>query len=274
MHRRLLSALLLVSAASLTPRAQPPAFDVATIKRNVSGSDRMSVRREPGGRITVTNNTLFNIIRNAYGLEGFQILGGPDWIHTDRWDVIAKAPGEANQDVVLEMAKTLLAERFKLVARQETRDLPIFVLTLTRSDGRLGPQLRRSTIDCSAIMAEARARGSAPPRSAGGGPLCGINMTRGRMLTSAANMADIARNLTPVAGRTIVDRTGLMGPFDLELTWTTELPPGAQAADGARSDDGPSLFTAVQEQLGLKLQPERGPVNVLVIDSAQRPTED
>jgi uncharacterized protein (TIGR03435 family) len=259
---------------TLPVRAQPPTFEVATVKRNVSGSTSASNRALPGGRVTITNNTLRNMIRNFYRLQTFQLIGGPEWIGIDRWDVVAKADGDPPPERMLEMVKTLIADRFKLVTHRETRDMPIYALMLARDGGQLGPQLHRSTVDCAAIFAEARARGGAPPVAPRGGPLCGTNMTTGRMATSSTTIADLARNLSLVVERNIVDKTGLPWNFDLELTWTPDGPAG-NAADGAPpATESPSLFTAVQEQLGLKLVPQRGSVDVLVIDSVERPTED
>ena len=275
------SAVVFTLASGLlaqTPApAARPAFEVASIKRNVSASDNASVRAQPGGRVTVTNNSLRNIIRNAYNLQNFQIIGGPDWINTERWDISAKAPDDAPPQQMLLMVRTLLADRFKLVVRNETRELPIFALVVSRSDNQLGPQLRRSSVDCAALFAAARGRGQEPPPTTNGRPTCGTRTTRGNMMTTGVAMSDFARNLAPFTGRPVVDKTGLTGAFDVDLTWTPDpAPPGPDvpAPQAAQPGDGVSLFTAVQEQLGLKLDAQRGPVAVLVIDSAERPAED
>jgi uncharacterized protein (TIGR03435 family) len=259
------------------PASPRPTFEVATIKRTVSVSDGSFVRVQPGGRLSVGNNSLWNIIRNAYRVQGFQIVGGPDWINSERWEIVAKAEGDPPPDQLMAMLQNLLADRFKLVIRREMRDSPIYALVMARPDGRLGPQLHASSTDCAALIAAARASGNtrlpAPP---GGGPLCGTRQNRGIMETNATTMADLARNLSTVAGRSIVDKTGLTGNFDLKLTWTAETParaPGA-AAGGPTAEDTVSLFTAIQEQLGLKLDPQHGHVDTLVIDSAERPVED
>jgi uncharacterized protein (TIGR03435 family) len=272
MTRRVVMALFLC-ASGLMATAQRPAFEVATIKQNRTGAENANVRAQPGGRVSVTNNTLYNLVRNAYRLQGFQIVGGPDWIHTDRWDIVAKADGDPPQPMLIDMLKTLLADRFKVVLHNETREMPIFALVLARGDGRPGPQLHASTVDCQALATEARARGGAFPRAPGGGPLCGTNVGPGRMLASAVTLADFVRNIAPIAGRSVVDKTGLSGLWDLQLTWTADIPQGA-AENTRAANDGTSLFTAVQEQLGLKLEAQRGPVDMLVIDSAERPVED
>jgi uncharacterized protein (TIGR03435 family) len=213
------------------------------------------------------------MLRNFYRIQPYQLVGGPDWLSTDRWDIVAKADGDPPPERMIEMMKTLIKDRFRLVMHLETREMPVYALVLAKADGSFGPQLHRSTTDCTAIFAGARARGTVPtaPR---GGPLCGTNMTPGGMWTSATTMGDLARNLSTVAGRTVIDKTGLSGVFDLELTWSGDAAEGNAVANPAIVSDSPSLFTAVQEQLGLKLEPQRAPVEVLVIDSAERPVED
>lgn len=288
MHARTLAviAAALIASALVAPGlhaqapatdASRPAFEVASIKRNVSGSDNASVRAQPGGRLTVTNNSLRNTIRNAYGVQNFQIVGGPDWIGSDRWDIVAKAAADAPGQQMLLMLRTLLTDRFKLVIHTEMRETPVYALVMARSDGRLGPQLRPSTVDCAAVAAAltAASRGGSPP--AGGRPACGTRVTAGNMMTTATTMADLARNLSPIAGRSIVDRTGLTGNYDLDLTWAPDQqgqPPDTPAAAPRPASDSPSLFTAMQEQLGLKLDAQRAPVETLVIDSVERPVED
>ncbi len=271
------AAACVISLHAQAPGGTPPAFEVASIKENVSASDNASVRAQPGGRVSVSNNSLRNIIRNAYNVQNYQIIGGPDWINTVRWDINAKAPDDAPPQQLLLMLRTLLADRFKLVVRDETREMPIYALILARPDGRLGSQLRASAVDCAAIFAAAKAKGETPPPTTNGRPTCGTRTTRGNMMTTGVTMTDLARNLAPFTGRPVVDKTGLTGAFDVDLTWTPEQgPPGPDgtAAAAPPSSDSVSLYTAVQEQLGLKLDAQRGPVDVLVIDSVQRPVED
>jgi uncharacterized protein (TIGR03435 family) len=282
-NRRALSAGVVAVAAvcggaaihSQTPAAggARPAFEVASIKRNVSGSDNASVRALPGGRVTVTNNTLRNLIRNVYRVPGNQLVGGPDWIDRDRWDIVAKAADDAPPERMLLMLDTLLVDRFKVVTHREQRIAPIYALVMARQDNRPGPQLRPSATDCAAWMAELRARGGAPP--APGSPVrCGVRFNGGSVVANAALLSDFARNLAGLAGRTVVDQTGLTGTYDLELTWTPDSAPGEPSVGGAAPSEGGSLFTALQEQLGLKLEAQRAPLEFVVIDSAERPAED
>ena len=255
------------------PGAGRPVFEVASIKRNVTVSDQASVRAQPGGRLTVTNNSLRNIVRNAYNVQNFQIAGGPDWINSDRWDIVAKAEEDAATPQMIIMLRNLLADRFKLVVHTEMRETPVYALVLARSDGRLGPQLRPSTVDCAALLASFKARKEVPPNTINGRPSCGTRITAGTMMTTATTLADFVRNLAPMAGRPIVDRTGLTGAFDIDLTWAPEQQ-GAPGTTPAPDGDRPSLVTAVQEQLGLKLESQRLPFETLVIDSVERPMED
>jgi uncharacterized protein (TIGR03435 family) len=262
MRRRLPATLLLAATvcSAAIGAQQRPAFEVASIRRNVSVGQLSSINGRPGGRLTVTNHSLRSIVRNINRLQNFQIVGGPDWVDKDRWDIVAKGAGDASFEQMVAMMQTLLEDRFKLVTHRETRELPIYALMLARPDGRLGPQVKASTVDCAAIAGAARSRGGTPPPAPGAGPQCGTNVNNSRLRMSAQRMTDLARNLAIATDRTVVDNTGLSGIFDLELQWN--------------DTDGPLLVTAVQEQLGLKLEPQRGPVQVLVFDSAERPTED
>jgi uncharacterized protein (TIGR03435 family) len=272
-------------AQTPAPDAGRPVFEVASIRLNKSGADGASVRVQPGGRLTVTNNSVRNIVRNAYNVQNFQIVGGPDWINTDRWDIVAKAQDDAAGPQLIIMLRNLLADRFKLVVHTEMRETPVYALVLARSDGRLGPQLRPSTVDCAALLASFKERKETPPNTINGRPSCGTQTRPGTMMTTATTIADFVRNLAPMAGRPIVDRSGLTGTFDIDLTWA----PDQQPVDSAQGrgapgttpgtapvpdGDRPSLVTAVQEQLGLKLESQRLPFETLVIDSVERPTED
>jgi uncharacterized protein (TIGR03435 family) len=178
---------------------------------------------------------------------------------------------------MLLMMRALLAERFRLKVHNETRAVPVFALVMARQDRKLGPQIVPAAFDCNALRAAiARGERSVPPPE-GDRPVCGARTAPGRFLVGGYPIADFARTLSGfVGGRPVVDRTGLTGIYDIELTWTPEVPPAAP--NGAPSPgfdpNGPTLFTAVQEQLGLKLEPTTGPVEVLVIDSADRPTPD
>jgi uncharacterized protein (TIGR03435 family) len=276
MHRALaVPAVLVLTALVLGAQAPAPAFEAASIKVNKSGEAGGGFGGRPG-RIVVTNYTLRDIIRNAYGVQRYQIVGGPDWLAQDRFDINAKAPDGAAQSQLLAMMQNLLSDRFKLRVHRETRDLPAFALFLARPDGRLGPKMQPATFDCAAATT-ARARGETPaiPQPVGDRPVCGARTNPGRILVGGYAIADFARNLGGFAGRPVIDRTGLTGAYDFELTWTPDEPPPPGVTLPAWYDaNGPSLQAAVQEQLGLKLEATTGPVDVLVIDGAERPAED
>jgi uncharacterized protein (TIGR03435 family) len=264
---------------------------------NKSGDGRIGIGLQPGGRFNATNVTLKMLIGMAYGtpqpLPDSQLIGGPKWIDTDRFDVVAKAPEDSPSGPnvpsaqMYPMIRTLLAERFKLAVHHETRELPIYALMLARGDGRLGPQMKPAAVDCAPLRG---ARGSAPPPippAPGERLACGIRMSPGNLSGGGTTMAQLTTVLARFVDRVIVDRTALTGSFDVDLTWTPDrLPqggPGLQGGPGgappapplsAIDPNGPSIFTAVQEQLGLKLESTKGPVDVVVIDSAEHPTED
>lgn len=252
-------------------------FEVASIKRNVSGDPNASIRVQPGGQIVVSNNSLYNLIRNAYGTQRYEMVPGqnlPSWIDSDRWDILAKPPAgapEVQEQMQLRL-RSLLEDRFKLVARREMREMPIYELVVARS-GQLGPRMKQSGDECAA-QGRARTAGEQPPPLPAGG-FCGTRTGNGSVSMKGVPLSNFVRNLGGMTGRFVIDKTGLTGAYDLDLQWT----PDPAAAGGPPQGplgpgDGASLFAAIQEQLGLKLEAKRAPVEVVVIDSAERPTED
>ena len=289
----LVAAAGLMAAAGLAAQApqEPaggPAFEVASIKPNNSGDGRVMMQNQPG-RFIATNVTLRVLIRQAYQLQDFQISGGPGWLNSDRFDINAKlpdgvrdsgppAPGSGPGPLQL-MIRALLAERFKLAVHNETKDSPIYALILARSDGRLGPELKKSEANCDGA-GPGRGRGGptpppGPPQPGDRMP-CGIRIGPGNIAVGGSPLSQFANSLGMFAGRVVQDRTGLTGNYDFNLTWTPDQmpqrPPGAP--DLPVDPNGPSLFTAVQEQLGLKLDSQRGPVELVVIDRAEKPVDD
>jgi bla regulator protein BlaR1 len=280
-----LRAVRQVQAPSDGAQQPPLAFETASVKPNKSGAEERYIRIDPrGGSFTVVNMQLRQLITFAYQIQSFQLEGGPDWIPSDRFDILAKPEREVpstgaffgGQEPFRMMLRTLLADRFKLVMHKETKELPIFELVLAREDGTLGPRLRPAAVDCAA-RAAAAAKGEAPPPASSGPPgpgSCGMNMNPVSVRGGGVTLAMLASLLEGPAQRLVIDRTGLAGNWDLEVNYTpdpSQVPPGVELPPGI-DPNGPSLFTAIEEQLGLKLRPARGPVEVLVIDSVQRPT--
>jgi uncharacterized protein (TIGR03435 family) len=226
-----------------------PAFEAASIKPNRSG-EQGGFSGIRGATYTGRNVTLKRVIRLAY--EPIQeFVGGPGWIDSERYDITAKAEGNPSRAQHQLMLRSLLADRFKLVVRKETRDLPAYALVLARRDGKLGPSLRRSNTDCSPSNRQTAPAGS-----------CGFTIGDGALAGRGATMERLAAELI-LAGRLVVDRTGLTGSFDMDMKWTPdELGTNAE------------LFAALQEQLGLKLEGIRAPVEVIVIESASKPSEN
>jgi uncharacterized protein (TIGR03435 family) len=246
-----------------------PQFEVATVRPNKSGESGASLGPRPGGRLNGTNQTIRNLIRNAFNLQPYQMIGGPDWMDSDRFDIVAKA-ADADLDEKGMMPypqfmlrlQALLEDRFQMATHWETRELPVYALVLA-TPGKLGPKLQAHTGDCD------RARGGPPPAPSSETAFCGTraNMTPtgGKLTGMGIRMETFARNLSGGTGRYVIDKTGLNGSFDLDLEFIPDQSPDTT---------GPSLFTAMQEQLGLKLEATRGPVEVLVVDHIERPTPD
>ena len=274
-----IAAIILARASANQARPSPTfEFEVASIKPNRSVAGERGAGFQTNGRFLARNMPLRSLIAIAYGeprpLPDFQIAGGPGWIGSDRFDVEAKArgnfpetqtePGFSTSGEL--MLQALLAERFKLAVHKETRQLPIYALTTARRDGRPDPRLTSSTgADC-----------AKPPE----GPPCGVlqfvggtaanlRHARGRFMT----MDQLAKGLEASVDRVVLNRTGLGGSFSFDFEFTP-LPRGASPDSTGTNDPAVSIFTALQEQLGLKLESTRGPVDVIVIDHADRPTPD
>jgi uncharacterized protein (TIGR03435 family) len=250
----------------------------------------------PNGRFAATNVPLRLLVRMAYAVQDFQIDGGPSWQMSQRFDIVAKAEDgfAGSQQSMMPMVKTLLADRFKLNVHTETRDMPVSALLIARDDGKLGPKLKPSSSDCSNAQAENQklaeviAKGG-PGALAGMLPKpgekrpCATTPTMGAegfgMRADGQPLSVIVQLLTQATGRMVKDKTGLTGLYDWEIKLDPQvlmqiasqvginLPAGANLP----ASDNPSLLTALREDLGLKLDSERGPVEVLVIDGAEMP---
>ena len=272
LHLGMVIVLLTRLGAAQAPAPPGPkdglAFEVASIKPNKSGDTRSRTDAQPNGRVMATNVPLTDLVRTAFELQPQEMVIGdraPAWITTDRWDIEAKAAGEPGPQQMRAMLRNLLLNRFKLVTRREARNMPTYAIVLARSDRQFGPQLRRSTLDCEAQVAASRVPGTTP----GTVQQCGGRSGRGTIATFGVPLSSFAKSLSAVAGRFVFDATGLTDRFALDLRWTPDPESGA-----APPADGVSLFTALQEQLGLRLEPRQAPVDVFVIVSAERPAEE
>jgi uncharacterized protein (TIGR03435 family) len=283
------------AAALLQAQATAPAesFEVASVKPYKGPVTMISSNTEPGGRFVAQQQSLRDLITMAYKVRESQIIGGPAWIGSDRFDVNARAnrglppPDPTGEIGPLErMLQSLLADRFKLVAHRENREMPIFALVVARSDRRLGEKLRRSSTDCAAMFAERARAGQAGPVAAGDRPTCGLVVSPWSIRIGGGPLSQLTMVLTQMTNRFVVDQTGLTGNYDVDLQWTPtglrmNRPPGGDGGPGGPpipvpppDANGATLETAIQEQLGLKLDPQRAQVPVLVIDRVDQPTPD
>ena len=293
-RRMVAAAVLFLVCVVSQPHAQsnaPLRFEVASVKPYKGPLTMISSNTEPGGRFVAQQQSLKDLIALAYRVRDSQIIGGPPWIGSDRFDVNAKAarelppfdPGGAIGPLEL-MLQSLLADRFKLVAHRETRELPIFALVMARSDGRLGEKLRSSSTDCATVFADRARAGQPGPLVAGDRPTCGMVVSPWSIRIGGGPLSQLTMVLTNMTNRFVVDRTGLAGNYDVDLQWTPQgmrigRPPGDNPGGPAfpappPDANGATLETAIQEQLGLKLDPQRGPVPVLVIERVEQPTPD
>jgi uncharacterized protein (TIGR03435 family) len=281
------SLILLGCTAFCAQQLQPQpgrAFEVVSIKPNTSVEPGARVATPPGGRLSMTNVPLSAILFTAYELQdAFQVDGLPEWVQKERFDVEAQAPAGVSiafpgQGTALpRMLQAMLADRMKLATHVEKRTVPMFALVLARADGTLGPNLSRSSIDCTTAAVGPPVAAPQTPRSASDAPTCGNRATLTSFSGTGIPLDRVIRMIiAPRVRRLVVDRTGLAGTFDVSLRFRgPEPPPGAGVAAApvqTLDTDLAPIETAIEEQLGLKLQPIREPADVLVIDHIERPT--
>jgi uncharacterized protein (TIGR03435 family) len=215
-------------------------FEAASVKPTPPESTDQRIEVQPGGRFRATNITLKGLLRMAYDVKGFQISGGPKWIDSTRYDVEAKAAGNPNAAERLVMMQVMLADRFQLKLHRESRELPVYWLVV----GKGGPKIQRAADDTRSYR-----------------------VTRG-VVNTRTTIPALANVFSNWLERVVLDRTGLEGAYEVKLEWIPEEEPESANHPGA------SLFSAVQEQLGLKLEARKGPVDILVIDGAEKPSEN
>ena len=278
-----------LSAQIVAPAADAPTFEVASVKPNNQGGGRIGRGGTPG-RMDLMNMTARLLIRQAYNIHDSQIIGGPDWTGSQGFDVNATLAGDAPPERRRLMMQTLLRDRFKLAFHVEKRDMPAYALITARTDRKLGSKLSRTPEGaCPAAGQPGPGRSGPPPAFDVNGPApCGALMFGpGRLVAHGATIDALANALGSLPAvtafnRIVQNQTGLEGTYDFEFTFANDFagrgpggpPPGAGPAPTSNPGDEPALYTALQEQLGLKLDARRATVDVLVIDSMQKPEEN
>jgi uncharacterized protein (TIGR03435 family) len=292
-----------LASATLTAQQPSPAppdaalrFEVASVKPNKSGEGFIAFNMQPE-RLNLTNIPVRQLIVRAYQVQPYQVLGGPSWLTSDRFDLTAKAPGGSTPQQMNVMLQSLLSDRFKLKIHKETRQSDVYRLVKARADGKLGENVKPAAVDCAA--GRGRPGGPAPgptlgapvppglpgargagPSGPGGGPGgCYMMVGPGGLEIAGQSMSAFANSLANQLGRPVRDETGLTGNYDFVVTFMPEggrggLPPPGAPELPPIDPNAPALTTAVIEQLGLKLEPAKGPVEMIVIDSIDQPTED
>ena len=290
MHTRvatLCAALAIAGAAAVFTQSRSAAFDVVSVKRFQADAGR-PVRGDisvlPGGRFTAPSSTLRGLITAAYGLLDIQVVDAGRLLGDNRFEIEGRTKPDVTIDEARAMVRSLLTERFALAVHRETRELPVYVMTMARDDRRPGPQLVPSGPECALPKGPS---GLPPPPPPPGGPLVGrvlalngsasrcgslfFNSTSGgHWSLRETTLARVAERLIDYLGRPVIDRTGLSGNFDVDVTYTPDNP----AVDASNAPNAPSLMTALREQLGLRIEPSKAPVEVLIIDSVRQPTEN
>jgi uncharacterized protein (TIGR03435 family) len=235
---------------------EPPTYEVASIKPNTDDDFRYAFRIERDGTLYATGITVKRLMMTAYNVQGFRFIGGPGWVAARRWDVQAKPSRAASEEQIRPMLRALLEDRFQLRAHSETRDMPVYELVVDRN-------------------------GSKVPTAKDAKATPIVRVATGSIELTNNTSATFASQLSYALAQPVIDKTGLSGNFDFAIRWTPEpgedggpttagLPPGTSAPP-ASTPDGPSVFTAIREQLGLRLKSARGPVEVVVIDNVQMP---
>jgi uncharacterized protein (TIGR03435 family) len=278
MTRLLGAALIATMCGCVAVRAQDqPAgsaqFEVVSIKRNISDTTGGGMRSLPDGTSVMTNQSIRSIILAASPVPAREVEGLPDWVNTERYDITLKPPAGAAREQRGEMMRNMFVERMKLQAHVEERERDVFALVVARSDGRLGPQLKPSTLDCSP-----RPPGTAPPPPPSFDPKdatgrCGGLFGQGTIVSGGIALDSLVLSISGLAGRQVLNRTALKGFYALTLRWAEPRRPGA-SPDAALDENLPDFFTALQEQLGLKLQAEKARMPIFIVDHIERPTEN
>jgi uncharacterized protein (TIGR03435 family) len=254
-------ALLAVFVSYGQSGAHPPRYEVASIKPNADNDLSQAFQIEPNGTLAATGITLRRLMMTAYNVQGFRIAGGPGWVSSSRWDIQAKPNRAASPGQVRPMLRALLEERFRLHSHSEKRNMPVYELIVDSKGAKVAAAAAKDT---------------------GAEPV--VRVKAGSIEMTNATSATFASQLSYALARPVIDKTNLSGNFDFAVRWTPEpgedggpetfgLSPGIRE-QSASGQGGPSVFTAIQEQLGLRLKSAHSEVEVIVIDEIQMPTEN
>ena len=295
MRRRLLvsAGLCLLPAILLAQAESRPSFDVVSIKPNRTNQGIPLVVFQPGGRMIAANVNIRQVILVAYGIENLQLVDAPDWTTSERFAIEARTSDATPTSTIRLMLRSMLADRFHLVAHSERRELPIVALTMARADKRPGAKLRPSGPQCEPLRPPEGIPippppPPPPPGAANAPPIriiletdeplgrrCGAMVAPGWMSARSITMQEFTRQLSAVLRRPVINETELPGQFDYDVIFSPEGFGGALVGPPPASvADAPSLETALRDDLGLRLDPRRGPVDVVVVDRIERPTEN
>lgn len=264
---------ILTSLSTLAQTTATPSFEAASIKQNTGPANGTgTVRILPGGRLRAENALVRALIQNAYEVKPFEIVGGPPWIDSARYDIEATAAGEPNDSEAHRMMQALLEERFRLRVHRETRIVPVYTLNAAKNGLKLaapaegdcvapGPIPNPARLPCGRVMAR-------------------IQMPIARLEGARVGMADLARVLSNLLWKPVIEATGYTAKFDMKVEFAADdaigILAGPYRPDAALptpvQPGGVSIFTAFQEQLGLKIESSKGPVEVLLIDRIERPS--
>jgi len=253
-------AVSLLCVVTLSAQSAPRQFEVASIKPNTSDGPP-NYWQVSGRRFIGTRSQIIQLVRMAWGDMQTRVDGAPGWTIEDRYDVVAFAPGEP---VLSEMMRALLADRFKLAVRLETRQESIYALVPVRSNRALGPRMQPPLPECPPVTGASVAPGT-----------CGPGLGRGAIKYGNLTMAGLALVLAWQVGRPVIDDTGLAGGYKVDMEFTTrsiEVAPSQSGEPPPPAPDGLTVFEALEQHLGLKLEPRRGTVKAIVIEHIERPT--
>jgi uncharacterized protein (TIGR03435 family) len=232
------TTIALVSPLERAQTGETPQFEVVSIKKSAPGARGPTFYNPTPARFALSGITAKSLIAYAYDVREFQVSGGPSWLDSDEYDIVAKPQGDISSERILAMTRNLLADRFRLNLHRESKELPVLALVIAKGGAKLHPSV------------------------AGG---LDVRGGKGHFTARKITMPILAAQLAGrVFDRPVLDRTGIAGEFDIDLDWALDENP----------DTGPSIFTALREQLGLRLESARGPVEMLVIDHAERPSEN